>query len=107
MSWLTLELISRNQVLRHEQNREIFIFPVQLTTSRIDNHARLIHTLLKVLTIYTYIHNCTCHGCIYEDTMFTVHVLYQGTSTIHLVLYNMHINHYVAVTVQGSLCTPT
>ena len=29
------------------------IFLVQLTTSRIDNHARLIHTLLKVLTIHT------------------------------------------------------
>ena len=30
-------------------------FPVQLTTSRIGNNTRLIHTLLKVLTMHTYI----------------------------------------------------
>ena len=29
-------------------DREIFIFPVQLTTSRIDNLTRLIHTLASV-----------------------------------------------------------
>ena len=32
------------------------IFPVQLTTSRIGNLTRLIHTLLYVMTIHTYIH---------------------------------------------------
>ena len=37
-------------------DREIFIFPVQLTTSRIGNHTRLVYTQLKVLTIHTYIH---------------------------------------------------
>ena len=31
-------------------DREIFIFPVQLTTSRIGNLSRLIHTLLYVMT---------------------------------------------------------
>ena len=37
--------------------REIFIFPIQLTTSRIGNLTRLIHNLLYVMTIliiYTY-----------------------------------------------------
>ena len=34
----------------------MFIFPVQLTTSRIGNLIRLIHTLLYVMTIHTYIH---------------------------------------------------
>ena len=34
-------------------NRKSFIFPVQLTTSRIGNHTRLIHTLLKVVSIHT------------------------------------------------------
>ena len=34
----------------------IFIFPVQLMTSRIGNLTRLIHTLLYVMTIHTYIH---------------------------------------------------
>ena len=31
-------------------------FPVQLTTSRIGNLTRLIHTLLYVMTIHTYVH---------------------------------------------------
>ena len=35
--------------------RSIFMFPVQLTTSRIDNVTQLIHALLKALTIHTYI----------------------------------------------------
>ena len=35
----------------------MFIFPVQLTTSRIGNLTRLIHTLLYVMTIHTYIHS--------------------------------------------------
>ena len=36
-------------------DRGMFIFPVQLTTSRIGNLTRLIHTLLYVMTIHTYI----------------------------------------------------
>ena len=36
-------------------DREIFTFPVQLTTSRIDNLAQLIHTLAICVTIHTYI----------------------------------------------------
>ena len=36
-------------------DREIPIFPVQLTTSRIGNLTRLFHTLLYVKTIHTYI----------------------------------------------------
>ena len=36
-------------------DRGIFIFPVQLITSRIGNLTRLIHTLLYVMTIHAYI----------------------------------------------------
>ena len=36
-------------------DRGIFIFPVQLTTSRIGDLTRLIRTLLYVMTIHTYI----------------------------------------------------
>ena len=36
-------------------DREMFIFPRQLTTSRIGNLTRLIHTLAICVTIYTYI----------------------------------------------------
>ena len=37
-------------------DRQLFIFPVQLTTSRIGNLIRLIHTLAICVTIHTYIH---------------------------------------------------
>ena len=37
----------------------MFIFPVQLTTSRIGNLTRLIHTLLYVMTIHKYIRYST------------------------------------------------
>ena len=37
------------------RDREIFLFPVQLTTSRIGNLTRLILLLLYVMTIHTYI----------------------------------------------------
>ena len=38
-------------------DRGIFIFPVQLTTSRIGNFTRLNHTLLYVTAIHTYTNN--------------------------------------------------
>ena len=41
----TAEPVSRDQILRHERGQgNTFIFPVQLTTSRIGNLTRLIHT---------------------------------------------------------------
>ena len=52
----TAEPISRDQILRHARGQGNIIFPVQLTTSRIGNLTRLIHTLLYVMTIHTYIH---------------------------------------------------
>ena len=48
----TTEPVSRNQILRRERKQH---FPVQLTTSRIGNHARLILTLLYMMTMHTYI----------------------------------------------------
>ena len=35
-------------------DREVFVFPVQLTTSRIGNLTRLIHTFALCVTIHTY-----------------------------------------------------
>ena len=52
----TAEPVSRDQILRHARGQGNTIFPVQLTTSRIGNLTRLIHTLLYVMTIHTYIH---------------------------------------------------
>ena len=51
------EPVSRDQILRHARGQGDIIFPVQLTTSRIGNLTRLIHTLLYVMTIHTYICN--------------------------------------------------
>ena len=51
ISWLTrdgtAEPVSRDQILRRERGQETSTFLVQLTTSRIGNHTRLIHTLMK------------------------------------------------------------
>ena len=52
----TAEPVSRDQILRHARGQgNFFIFPVQLTTSRIGNVTRLTHTLLYVMNIHTYI----------------------------------------------------
>ena len=40
-------------------DREIFIFPVQLTTSRIDKLIRLIHALAICTSLHTYISTLT------------------------------------------------
>ena len=52
----TAEPVSRDQILRHARGQGNIIFPVQPTTSRIGNLTRLIHTLLYVMAIRTYIH---------------------------------------------------
>ena len=52
----TAEPVSRDQILRHARGQGNTMFPVQITTSRIGNLTRLIHTLLYVMTIHTYIH---------------------------------------------------
>ena len=52
----TAEPVSRDQILRHARGQGNTNFPVQLTTSRIGNLTRLIHTLLYVMTIHTYIY---------------------------------------------------
>ena len=52
----TAEPVSRDQILRHARGQGNIIFPVQLTTRRIGNLTRLIHTLLYAMTIHTYIH---------------------------------------------------
>ena len=50
----TAEPVLRDQILRHARGQGNIIFPVQLTTNRIGNLTRLIHTLIYVMTIHTY-----------------------------------------------------
>ena len=72
----TAEPVSRDQILRHVYgDRGIFIFLVQLTTRRIGNLTRLIHTLLYVMTIHTY----------YIHTTY-IHTYYGKSKQIHDVL---------------------
>ena len=52
----TDKLVSGDQILRRERGQGKLIFPLQLTTSKIGNHTRLIHTLLYGITIHKYIH---------------------------------------------------
>ena len=50
----TAEPVSRDQFSGVNADREIYIFPVQLTTSRIGNLTRSIHTLTICVTMQTY-----------------------------------------------------
>ena len=52
----TAEPVSRDHISGANADRDTFIFPVQLTTSRIGNLTRLIHTLAICMSIHTYIH---------------------------------------------------
>ena len=59
----TAEPVSRDQILTAHADREIFIFPAQLTTSRIGNRTQLIHILLHVMTMHTYGMDYDDYGC--------------------------------------------
>ena len=61
----TAEPVSRDQILRHARGQGNIFFPVQLTTSRIGNHTRLIHTLLYVMTIVKGLLDCNMEGLLY------------------------------------------
>ena len=56
----TAEPVLRDQILWREREQENIIFPVQLTTSRIDNLTQLNLLLLYVMTIHTYSENGMC-----------------------------------------------
>ena len=60
----TVEPVSRDQILRHEWDRERFCFPVQLTTSRIGNVTRLIYSAVR------YDHNTYIKGALRNATLF-------------------------------------
>ena len=49
----TAEPVSRDQIPRRERGQGNFIFFVELTTSRIGNLTRLIHTLAIYVTIHS------------------------------------------------------
>ena len=49
----TTKPVSRGHIFRRERGQGNFVFSVQLTTSRIGNLTRLIHTLLYVMTIHS------------------------------------------------------
>ena len=51
----TAEPVSQTKFSGTHGDRGIFIFPVQLTMSRIGNLTLLTHTLLYVMAIHTYI----------------------------------------------------
>ena len=75
----TAEPVSRDQILRHARGQGNIIFPVQLTTSRIGNLTRLIHTLLYVMTIHTYIHSAALPSCLWSRSVFLSHVFCYGS----------------------------
>ena len=77
----TAEPVSRDQIPRHARGQGNILFPVQLTTSRIGNLTRLIHTLLYVMTIHTYIHTSLDPNV--SPLFFTIHEIRHLTLTTH------------------------
>ena len=59
----TPEPVSRDKILRCERGQGNINLPVQLTTSRIGNFTRSIHTLAICVTLHTYIHTKITYLC--------------------------------------------
>ena len=47
----TAEAVSRERFLRHERGKGKIISPVQMITSRLGSHIRLIHALLHIFDL--------------------------------------------------------
>ena len=90
------EPVSRDQILRHARGQGNIVFPVQLTTSRIGNHTRLIHTLLYVMTIHTYIHTL-----LYVTTTTTT------TTVVPCTLNSRLLSGHLGVITVGDLFSPS
>ena len=84
----TAEPVSRDQILRHARGQGDIIFPVQLTTSRIGNLTRLIHTLLDVMTIHTYIMYCVY--CVEYTVRCILYLVYCMVYTVWCILYGVY-----------------
>ena len=69
----TAEPVSRDQILRRERGQGNIHFPCQLTTSRIGNLTRLIHTLAI----------CDDHTCIHMYILLSLK--FQVSSVFYLV----------------------
>ena len=65
-------------------DRELFIFPVQLTTNRIGNFTRLIHILAICVTIHTiHIRFCLDVSCYSEgEVEISVASIHQSTRSL-------------------------
>ena len=88
----TVEPVSRDQILRHVRGQGIFIFPVQLTTSRIGNLTRLIHTLL-----YQILRHARGQGNIIFPVQLTTSRIGNLNRLIHTLLYVMTIHTYIHI----------
>ena len=77
-------------------DREMLIFPVQLTTSRISNLTRLIHNLAICVTIHWYNRQVLVLLiiCIYISSMYGHHC----PSQAHVADSRRHIDHHPQTT---------
>ena len=97
----TAEPVSRDQILRHARGQGNIIFPVQLTTSRIGNLTRLIHTLLYVMTVHTYIVIMLydvieqCHNALSSVVHKNVLILQEWQNNVTLPFYNPTIGDFI------------
>ena len=93
----TAEPVSRDQILRRERGQGIFVFPVQLTTCRIGNLTRLIHTLAICVTIQgsllLYMHICvTTAGRGWSRDARTEAELQAATDAMHTAWQRLRVD---------------
>ena len=77
----TAEPVSRGQILRHERGQGNIIL-VQLTTCRIDNLIRLIHTLAICVTIH---YHAAYEFVSYTPYTYTTHLLQRYARVTYLI----------------------
>ena len=97
----TAEPVSRDQILRHARGQGNIIFPVQLATSRTGNLTRLIHTLLYVMTIYTYILFAQAPILVWFDgTIFDISTILLQCTTVVMLGYDWWLCMVINIRVQ-------
>ena len=90
----TAEPILRDQILRHARGQGNVNFPCSADHEQDWHLTRLIHTLLYVMTIHTYIHTLFSTSILYNFINFHARVLYKHR--IHGKLgFQLSLLHYL------------
>ena len=83
------------------RDRENSYFPVQLTTSRIGNHNRWIHTLLEVLTMHTLVTRVFLRFC-YSTVLYSAYSGYTVALFVDATPLSIIVSMIVALSIAES-----